>query len=200
MHACRGRHYSIVDLLLRHSDVDVNAVDQGGDTALLLAAKWGDKAPKKHLACPDGIVQLVSHPKLNVNHVRWRDGFTALHEVCQAGHMALFLLLLGHPALDTTVRDAHGKSPRDYLVWADDGDMLNLLDSNDKARRMCSEYPSHCLVHSTLHSPSPFQIDQVSVQMWQPTLTLDDPPLEGKAATSEGMLGNFDKNSLASLD
>jgi hypothetical protein len=36
--------------------------------------------------------------------------------------------------------------------------------------------------------------------MWQPTLTLDDPPLEGKAATSEGMLGNFDKNSLASLD
>ena len=201
MNACRGRHYSIVHLLLQHPDIDVNAVDQGGDTALLFAAKWGDTSPGKRLTCPDGIVQLASHPKLKVNHVRWRDGFTALHEVCQAGHMALFLLLLGHPSINTTIHDAHGKSPRDYLVWADDNDMLELLDLNDRARRMCSEYPRHCSVHSILHSPSPFQIERASTQMSRLALTPDVPGREGEeATTADHILRTFDGDSLASLD
>jgi hypothetical protein len=84
--AARGR-ICLVELLLKHPDIDVNYIDQHGMTPLMLAALFGHS----------GVVKLLlKHPGIDVNAAR-ENGKTAL--MMANCHPGVVRLLKKHPGI-----------------------------------------------------------------------------------------------------
>ncbi|KAH6909855.1 ankyrin repeat-containing domain protein, partial [Coprinopsis sp. MPI-PUGE-AT-0042] len=91
--AVRGRE-CIITLLLAHSDILVNLVDNKGWSALMLAATHGY----------EGIITiLLAHSEILVNLIS-NDGWSALMLAAGQGHEAAVRLLLDVPHINTAIK------------------------------------------------------------------------------------------------
>ena len=89
----------MVTSLLKREDLDVNAQDAGGSTALVIAAD------RDH---SDIVQLLIDHPKIDVN-VANKKGFTALAIASAMGNVFAVKALLAKGA-DPTMRDGNGQN------------------------------------------------------------------------------------------
>ena len=93
------RHTNVVRLLLEHPDIDVNAQDSDGDTALLRAALMGNA---------DAAELLLEHPDIDPNARDAAFGATALMWACLHGRVEVVKLLLEHPDIDVNIKNHAG--------------------------------------------------------------------------------------------
>lgn len=98
--------------------VDINAQDQDGDTALIIAAT------KRH----ESVVQFLldTQKTLNVN-IKNYSGFSALTYSVTFGHKAIVKLLLAHPAIDINIRSKYNNTPLIQAVLQSDTEIVKLL-------------------------------------------------------------------------
>jgi ankyrin repeat protein len=127
----------VVQWLLEHSKIDVNAVDSDGETALMKAARYGRLEIVQELLklcsnmdvnavdfkgqtaliiamwaeCVEIVQELLKHSKIDVNAVDFK-GETALMKARLAGRNRAEILqeLLKHSNLDVNVVDSDGKT------------------------------------------------------------------------------------------
>jgi len=100
--AVGGGHVHSAHLLLATKQMEINAVNNVGDTAL-------------HMACADGhysILQelLMLNAKL---HIKNRQGHTPLHKACALGHIGNVVMLIeaDHDNSDVNGKDVKGQTP-----------------------------------------------------------------------------------------
>lgn len=105
INAARDGHTAIVERLLAAEGIDVNGVDEEGDTALILAADQGHT---------DIVELLLAVPGIDVNAKRW-DGWTALFFAAWEGDIDIVEMLLAVPGIDVPGIDVEGKTA---LMWA----------------------------------------------------------------------------------
>jgi ankyrin repeat protein len=96
-----GSRLRIVKSLLLRPDLDINAQDDEGYTALMYAAKLGLQSL---VEC------LLSHPDISVNSTTFKTNTTALMLACAGGHRGVVELLLARPDVDVEVRDSSERS------------------------------------------------------------------------------------------
>lgn len=82
--ALRENAMAVFDVLMRHPDIDVNAQNKIGDTALMIAAYKGNKAAAEALIAHDAVIN--------------RPGWTPLHYAAASGSDAIVRMLLDHAA------------------------------------------------------------------------------------------------------
>ncbi len=88
-------------MLADSSNLDINAVNKQGETALMLAA---------HEGYTGLVVNLLGRPDLDVNLVDIEKGWTALMSAAEKGHHAAVKALLGRPEVDINVVSKGGNS------------------------------------------------------------------------------------------
>ena len=77
MEAAGRGHTGVVELLLAHPGIDINAVNSGNMTALHGACMYGWK---------DVGVRLLAHPRVNLNIRDGMDGMTPIMMAARGGH------------------------------------------------------------------------------------------------------------------
>lgn len=92
-----------IDIMLKKENLDIN----NGNNNIFGTAL--------HAACmlPDNYINinlLLNHPKININAVD-TNGFTPLHEACEAGDIENIRLLLNDKNIDANIRDKGGFTP-----------------------------------------------------------------------------------------
>ncbi|KAI9667662.1 MAG: hypothetical protein M1821_000479 [Bathelium mastoideum] len=93
---------AIVQLLIKHKDIDVNSKDAYRcQTPLHLLARWGDEA---------AVQLLLEHKGIDVNP-NTVDGKTPLHEAAGLSNEAVVQLLLEHKDIDVNSKTANGQTP-----------------------------------------------------------------------------------------
>jgi ankyrin repeat protein len=80
--------------ILAYTLVDVNVKDNGGRTALVFAADWGNEKL---------VELLLNHPEIDVN-LRPKEGYGPLMRAANGGFEKCVKLLLGHPGIDVNVQ------------------------------------------------------------------------------------------------
>ena len=99
--ACRLGHLQVVEILLRHSQVNVNARNDKLATPLLVA-------------CQEGHVEVVkllfAYPRVDVN-LPQNGGYTPFFMACQSGYKAVVSLLLGDSRIDVEKPANGGQTP-----------------------------------------------------------------------------------------
>eukprot|EP01032_Pedospumella_encystans_P012000 gene12000-13914_t len=141
MLATNNKHVAVIEALLTHPEIDVNAQDNDGATALMFAKDVAvveallrhpeidvniqDKNGYSALigACDDVdsheiIPLLLSQQGINVN-LRLESGCTALLMMCARGHTDAVKLLLVVPSIDVNLPNSTGYSP--LIKVADQG-------------------------------------------------------------------------------
>ena len=103
INAARDGHTAIVERLLAAEGIDVNGVDEEGDTALILAADQGHT---------DIVELLLAVPGIDVNA---NPGETALIVAASEGHTDIAELLLAVPGINVNAEDDEGATA---LTWA----------------------------------------------------------------------------------
>ncbi|PPQ81894.1 hypothetical protein CVT26_014323 [Gymnopilus dilepis] len=93
-------HFDVVEFLLSDNDVDINAIDKGGFTALHLAATVGDEAMVK---------LLLAHHAIDVNPKI--HGFTPLHLAVIDDNELLHKLHLSHELLEPDNEHIYARTP-----------------------------------------------------------------------------------------
>ncbi|MBY0405931.1 MAG: ankyrin repeat domain-containing protein, partial [Cyanobacteria bacterium] len=93
-------HKTLVGLLLRHPNIDINAKDCDGNTALTLASNKGHELV---------VEELLSHPNIDINSID-NDGRSALTLASVNGHETVVRVLLKHPNIDINAKDKYGYS------------------------------------------------------------------------------------------
>lgn len=116
-------HGSVIDLLVSHTDININLRGKSKDdhTALSFAACRGQSSTMR---------KLLSHPRIDVNSV---DGWncTALSRAAQSLEVESVRLLLEHPAIDPTIKDNRdARAPVDWLAEDD-------IDDEGHVQEMC---------------------------------------------------------------
>ena len=99
--ACQFGHHQVVQVLLKHPQIDVNAQDAEEATPLFLASQKGHT---------EVVALLVADKRVDVNKPWW-DGVTPLLMACQEGHLDVIRLLLVHPRISCNKADPVGYSP-----------------------------------------------------------------------------------------
>ena len=126
--ACRG-HLAVVELLIQQQNVEVNAADNDGWTALHFAAVNGNN---------DVLNSLHNHPGIDLGAVT-KEGETALH-LLAGNHWDpvdpdILRNMLNNPAVDPNARDLQDRTPIMILLH-DEGnvgtEMLQVLVDNDR--------------------------------------------------------------------
>jgi ankyrin repeat protein len=97
----------IVELLLKHENIDVNLTNKNGWTALHVSVIEGNK---------DLVKLLLQHKKTDVNLFN-KNGLTALHLATEKGRIEIVKLLLQHKNIDVNLFDENGNTA---LNWAGD--------------------------------------------------------------------------------
>ena len=103
INAARDGHTAIVERLLAAEGIDVNGVDEDGNTALILAADEGHT---------DIVELLLAVPGIDVNA---NPGETALIKAASEGHTDIAELLLAVPGINVNAADWEGATA---LTWA----------------------------------------------------------------------------------
>ncbi|KAJ5569266.1 hypothetical protein N7450_011752 [Penicillium hetheringtonii] len=93
--AAENGHKAITRLLLTHSDVDINALDFNGATALCLAIQNNNT---------DIAMQILTEDHVEVN-AAGRRGMTALHSATEMGNIPIIAALLAKNDLDPNTLD-----------------------------------------------------------------------------------------------
>ena len=105
--------YEIVKLLLEQPSLDLNCVNNEGDTALLLATTNGNV---------EGVRLLLADPRLNTINHKGLDGRTPVMKAMmmmrwwpsiQVLPTEVLKELVAHPSVDLDTRDAEGRSLED---------------------------------------------------------------------------------------
>eukprot|EP01032_Pedospumella_encystans_P016873 gene16873-19232_t len=102
MLATNNKHVAVIEALLAHPKIDVNAQDNNGYSALIGACDDVDS----HEIIP----LLLSRQDINVN-LRLESGCTALLMMCARGHANAVELLLAVPSIDVNLPNSTGYSP-----------------------------------------------------------------------------------------
>jgi len=90
----------VVELLLKHPQIDVNVQTLSGSTALMYATYWGKEK------C---VELLLNHPGIDVNLQNER-GYTALMLAADNGYEKCVELLLNHPGINKIIKDKRSKT------------------------------------------------------------------------------------------
>ncbi|KAH6902522.1 ankyrin repeat-containing domain protein [Coprinopsis sp. MPI-PUGE-AT-0042] len=101
MHAIEEGHIErpqLLQVLLKGPGIDLNAVDDAGWTALILACYWG------YL---EAVKLLLESPSIDINAADTR-GRTALIHATSEGHLEVVKLLLGLPGININAKDTEG--------------------------------------------------------------------------------------------
>ncbi|KAF0702798.1 Aste57867_7748 [Aphanomyces stellatus] len=134
MWASRFGREEMVQMLVACDEIDVNATNESGASALFLACANGyTRVVRLLLACPalavnvvntegttvlyvaaqnghlDVVHVLLGHPGIEVNHVN-QNGWCALHIGAQNGHVRVVRALLAHPAIELNRPNKNGAS------------------------------------------------------------------------------------------
>lgn len=116
--ACRGGYIDAVRLLLKVPGIDVNAVNNIGQTSL-------------HWACYNGhtdvVKQLLKEPGINVNIIDNHSQSTPLHFACSHGHTDVVKQLLKVPEINVAIGDKHGSTPLYYASAIGHTDIVKQL-------------------------------------------------------------------------
>lgn len=110
----------ILRLLLLRQDLDINAIDAFGDTALIRASMLGYKEIVKIL---------LSDNRLNIN-LKDFDGDTALSVASLCGRKEIVKMLLNHPKIDINLKDKKDQSALDKAIKEDHSEIVKLLLTN----------------------------------------------------------------------
>ena len=101
MWAVMHRHNSIVRLLLEQPTVDLNAVNNGGRTALHHAAEFVNA---------EAVQLLLADPRLNSANQKDNVGETPVSLAVKRSNENEFRQLASHPSVDLDTRDGEGKT------------------------------------------------------------------------------------------
>ena len=113
-----ARRNRVSELLLSHDNVDVNACDQSGRTALHLASMRDNV----HLA-----TLLLARPEIDVNRAK-RDKTTPLHlSTANDNSVAVATLLLARPEIAVNVADFQKRTPLSIAVSRGNTEFVKLL-------------------------------------------------------------------------
>ena len=157
--ACRRVSMSVSMYLLNDvGDVDVNAVDGNGNTALHYAV-WFNKHHKGytqlHMACVESgdknvVKRLVYASDQEVN-IQDNEGNTPLHRACEYGHSDIVETLMFAGANETITNDL-GQSPAQVAEWTKHNELLKLLDRDSlwEVMQRRSKLSVGCLMMLTL--------------------------------------------------
>jgi ankyrin repeat protein len=116
MRAAAGRNNETCNLLLGCRDIDVNAVDKDGSSALMYAAGSGEEVA----------VALLNLREIDVNHAD-KDGGTALMVAAENGHTRVVEALLKHADIEIDRGDRQGNTALAYAVVGDKAGCMALL-------------------------------------------------------------------------
>lgn len=95
--------YEIIELLLTCSDCNINAFDEFGDSALMVAIER---------AATPVVEQLLAQASININQVNG-SGATPLMNAIMFGNVGAVRMLLARPDLQLDIRDNYGCSAED---------------------------------------------------------------------------------------
>jgi ankyrin repeat protein len=110
-------HPEVVRRLLAQPDLDANARDERGRTALHLAAELGRA----------GIASLLAeHPSISLN-AKDERGMTPLAAAAFAGHAKIVALLLARPGVEVNFVDRSRNTPLAWAAQAGNADVAGLL-------------------------------------------------------------------------
>ena len=132
-------HSDIVQLLVRHPEVEINMKDEDGYTGLIWAADNGFL---------DAVTEFLKHPKIDVNAVDL-DGHSALTWAADRGHTAIVSLLLDQKDLDVNVRDFEGYSPLICASNQGHRSVVKLMladERTDVNLQVCGESDNICII------------------------------------------------------
>lgn len=137
---------SILEALLSHPRVDVNARDPSRDWSALhfLACRrddGNDEAVEGHLAA------LLKHPRIRVNDQTEFDS-SALHLACRKGVLSATSLLLRHPDVDINLMDAMGETPLHKACIGGHSEVVRLICMHGG----CMEAASHKSLNANARS------------------------------------------------
>ena len=100
--ACINNNCNVVMELLKHPNIDVNAVEtQFGASPLAIACLSG---------CSNILSELLRHPKVNVNQTM-HSGETPLAIACAKGYHKIVPLLLADPRTENKQANTNGATP-----------------------------------------------------------------------------------------
>ena len=141
---------AMMRMLLNHQEIDVNAKDKKGWTALMFAVKWGNEPVVRllltqekidinssskgvtavHLAVSEAqatiLKRLLDQPKINVNGKNHR-GFSPLLIAAMKLDTRLVRSLIRHNAVDVNLRDPNGQTALHHMVRFGSEEKLNWL-------------------------------------------------------------------------
>lgn len=117
--AVKSNYYKIVKLLV-DAGVNINYQDETGETALHVAARFGNEQ------CAAILLAGSAGQQMNVESVEKTYGWTALFVACVDGHFDFVTMLLQHGA-DASKPDASGWKPQEHAALRGHLDIARLL-------------------------------------------------------------------------
>ena len=120
--AARNRRKGVMKLLLGTEDVDVNAKDEEGNTALQEATRRG--------YC-DVVEVMLTSEKVDVN-AKDDDGNTALHEAASRGYSDIVEVMLTSETIDVNTKAVTGWTPLMCAAFHGEIAVVKLLLANPK--------------------------------------------------------------------
>ena len=106
-------------ILLLQGNINVNCVDDCGNSALHFATRNGNQSIVEFLANTEGID--INCPDQN--------GVTPLHYAVFLSKLDVAKVLANAKGIDLNVKDKHGSSPLHYAVWNNDFELVKFLTS-----------------------------------------------------------------------
>eukprot|EP00494_Astrolonche_serrata_P023926 UN24184 len=103
MLACAYGHHSIIELLLKQDDIDVNLKNQNGECALIACTGSSDRKQSPSSISKQTCRLLLAHPNVDVN-VRTSNGNTPLISAVYAQNFELVQLLVDHKDIKLNIR------------------------------------------------------------------------------------------------
>ncbi len=116
IYAVEFNKINLIKLLLSRNDINVNAKNNEGDTALHFATR----------GCFTEIMKLLlAKPDLDVN-AKDNEGRVALHYAAMLGQQDSVKLLLNNKGIDINAQDKHGRTVL-FSIYKEHGDLMKLL-------------------------------------------------------------------------
>ena len=123
-HKCTSFKYkftTVVGLLLKHSEIDVNREDNDGISPLMEASTRGYAKV---------VEPLLFHRNIKVNKATWYEGNTALIFATKMNHTEVTNLFLRCPATDVLYQNNEFKTAKDFATITDNFGKRGVLMSN----------------------------------------------------------------------